>query len=522
MPVCQAPGPRCFPTSATAVSRPPTRTTSRTCSRAPGPPRPTSRPSSPSTCRPGSPAGRSARSSCRWGPGTSTGASWRSSRTSARTGSTRWTTRTAARRSSSRPTTTPTTPRSRGGAAPRRRDRGRLPALPDAVTLGREQTDSAVGPLPLTCVLAAATYDLAVGVLDVAPPGDVPLPLTDAAVGALVDVTAGLAARQGLEVTFLVRTPNTAWATATDAEGSWTTVRLEGSGLPDTGWPTVEGTEADVLDAASGRRQPVPMLVNRRLRLRDVPGPARRRARARRRPVAPRRCGAAGGGPRRRAHRPGVLPLRGARRALSPAAAAPRAQFVTSAAARWSARLTQSTETAPPSSRTATCAVLSTRNRCHGGAVEPDEHGDEELAEVLVGHQGHDVVRAVRRAQVGEEPARPGQREHVVRLEPAGPRRDRVDARPGDGGRADLLQRRERRALARAGGCGSPGRSGGCRRPRAGPAAGRRAARAPRRAAARSARPGSSGSSTGGWAGTAPGPGGARRRAPRPAGARAR
>jgi hypothetical protein len=142
---------------------------------------------------------------------------------------------------------------------------------PDAVTLGREPTESAVGPLPLTCVLAAATYDLAVGVLDVTPPGDVPLPLTDAAVGALVDVTAGLAARQGLEVTFLVRTPNTAWATATDAEGSWTTVRLLGSGLPDTGWPTVEGTEADVLDAASGRRQPVPMLVNRRLRLRDVP-----------------------------------------------------------------------------------------------------------------------------------------------------------------------------------------------------------------------------------------------------------
>ncbi|WP_088288707.1 hypothetical protein [Kineosporia sp. A_224] len=142
----------------------------------------------------------------------------------------------------------------------------------DAVTLGREATESAVGPLPLTCVLAAATYDLAVGVLDVAPPGDVPPPLTDAAIGALVDVTAGLAARQGLEVTFLVRTPDTAWATATDAEGSWTTVRLGGSGLADTGWPTVEGTAADVLDAASGRRQPVPMLLNRRLRLRDVPG----------------------------------------------------------------------------------------------------------------------------------------------------------------------------------------------------------------------------------------------------------
>ena len=143
---------------------------------------------------------------------------------------------------------------------------------PAAGTLGRERTESAVGPLPLTCVLGAATYDLAVGMLDVAPPGDVPPALTDAAIGALVDVTAGLAARQGLDVTFLVRTPDTAWAAATTPDGDWTTLRLAGSGLPDTGWPTVEGLAADVLDAASGRRPPLPMLLSRRLRLRDVPG----------------------------------------------------------------------------------------------------------------------------------------------------------------------------------------------------------------------------------------------------------
>ena len=143
---------------------------------------------------------------------------------------------------------------------------------PAAPTLGRELTESAVGPLPLTGALAAATYDLAVGMLDVAPPGDLPLPLTDAAIGALVDVTAGLAARQGLDVTFLVRTPDTAWSAATTPDGDWTTLRLAGSGLPDTGLPTVEGAAADLLDAASGRRPPVPMLLSRRLRLRDVPG----------------------------------------------------------------------------------------------------------------------------------------------------------------------------------------------------------------------------------------------------------
>ncbi len=143
---------------------------------------------------------------------------------------------------------------------------------PDAATVGRQPTGSVLGRLPLTCALAAATYDLAVHALDVVPPDGLPAPLADAAIGALVDVTAALAARQGLGVMFLVRTPGTAWATATTPRGDWTTARLDAPvDLADTGWPAVEGTEADVLDAASGRRSVVTMLVNRRLRLRDVP-----------------------------------------------------------------------------------------------------------------------------------------------------------------------------------------------------------------------------------------------------------
>lgn len=141
-----------------------------------------------------------------------------------------------------------------------------------AAALGRETTESALGALPVTCVLAAATYDLAVGCLDVAPPDDVPAPLTDAALAALVDVTAALAARQGLDVAFGARTPQTAWVASTSADGDWTTLHLGPADPDDAGWPAVEGAAEDLLDAAAGRRAPVPMLLSRRLRLRDAPG----------------------------------------------------------------------------------------------------------------------------------------------------------------------------------------------------------------------------------------------------------
>ncbi len=157
-------------------------------------------------------------------------------------------------------------------------DRARTTAVgflrsPDASRIGREPTASALGQLPVTCVLVAATYDLAVHALDVAEPDQVPAALYDAALGGLVDVTAALAARQGLDVTFLVRTPHAAWAAATTAAGDWTTVRLDvAAAAADTGRPAVEGAAADVLDASAGRRAPVPLLLSRRLRLRGVPG----------------------------------------------------------------------------------------------------------------------------------------------------------------------------------------------------------------------------------------------------------
>ncbi|MFP5335764.1 MAG: maleylpyruvate isomerase N-terminal domain-containing protein [Actinomycetes bacterium] len=144
----------------------------------------------------------------------------------------------------------------------------------DIEEAGRRWVDSVVGELPLTGLLVAQAYELAVHALDLAPAGAPPPPaeLLDAGVGAVVDVTGALAARRGMDVAFAVSTPDGQWATSAAGE-SWTTVRLGTDRLPrELPWPGVEGAAADVLDATSGRALAVQLLVTRRLRLHDVPG----------------------------------------------------------------------------------------------------------------------------------------------------------------------------------------------------------------------------------------------------------
>lgn len=156
-------------------------------------------------------------------------------------------------------------------------DRARDRALafltgPDVERLGREPADSPVGPLPLTCVVAASAYELAVHALDVTGADDVPPGLLDVGVGALVDTTGALAARSGVRTTFAVLTPGGGWACGAD-DDSWTTMRLEpGAPVSELGWPTLQGEAADVLDASAGRRPVIQLLLNRRLRLHDIPG----------------------------------------------------------------------------------------------------------------------------------------------------------------------------------------------------------------------------------------------------------
>jgi uncharacterized protein (TIGR03083 family) len=143
---------------------------------------------------------------------------------------------------------------------------------PDAETLGREPAESPVGPLPLTCVVAASAYELAVHALDIVEAADAPQELLRAGVGALVDTTGALATRAGLVARFAVITPIGSWACSGEDDG-WSTTRLDDAvSVGDLGWPSLQGEAADVLDAASGRRPALQLVLTRRLRLVDVPG----------------------------------------------------------------------------------------------------------------------------------------------------------------------------------------------------------------------------------------------------------
>jgi uncharacterized protein (TIGR03083 family) len=145
-------------------------------------------------------------------------------------------------------------------------------ASDEAETIGRHWTGSPVGLLPVTGVVAASAYELAVHALDIAAPHEVPASLLDAGIGALVDTTGALAARAGVEATFVVSTPLGSWACGSEGD-AWTTLRLDGEvNVRELRWPTVEGEAADVLDATAGRRPALAMVVSRRLRLHDVPG----------------------------------------------------------------------------------------------------------------------------------------------------------------------------------------------------------------------------------------------------------
>ena len=143
---------------------------------------------------------------------------------------------------------------------------------PDVAATGTVPVSSVIGELPLTGLLVARAYELAVHTLDLVPAGGAPPDdaLQTAGLGALVDVTGALLARQGLTTTFAVATPIAGWVVATSG-GDWTTASLErGRSLRSAGAPGVEGTAADVLDASAGRAPAAGLLLTRRLRPHDV------------------------------------------------------------------------------------------------------------------------------------------------------------------------------------------------------------------------------------------------------------
>lgn len=145
-------------------------------------------------------------------------------------------------------------------------------ASPEAASLGLTWTDSGVGSLPVSAVLLGSAFELAVHALDITSADEVSPALLNAGVAALVDLAGALAARRLINTTVAVVTPIGSWVTGTH-ERDWATMELPpGTMARSLGWPSVEGRAHDVLDAAAGRQLGAQLVLNRSLRLHDLPG----------------------------------------------------------------------------------------------------------------------------------------------------------------------------------------------------------------------------------------------------------
>ena len=140
----------------------------------------------------------------------------------------------------------------------------------DVRRLGTRHVRSVLGPLPLTTLVAAAAYELAVHALDLRGAGaPEPTPeLRSAGLAALVDTTGALAARCELSASGACVTPSGGWAFSA-VPGAWTTLELPAA---PGAWPTVLGEAEVLLDASAGRRAVPPLLARRELRLQHVGG----------------------------------------------------------------------------------------------------------------------------------------------------------------------------------------------------------------------------------------------------------
>jgi uncharacterized protein (TIGR03083 family) len=131
-------------------------------------------------------------------------------------------------------------------------------------------TVSTVGRLPVLSVVLGQAYELAVHGLDLvsagapAPPAEV----LQSGIAALADVTGALAAAGGIAAGAALATPDGGWAFAADGAG-WTVRRLAAGEAP--GAAVVAPAEL-LLDAASGRVNPVVALARRRLQVHQMAG----------------------------------------------------------------------------------------------------------------------------------------------------------------------------------------------------------------------------------------------------------
>ncbi|WP_104530473.1 maleylpyruvate isomerase family mycothiol-dependent enzyme [Blastococcus saxobsidens] len=129
---------------------------------------------------------------------------------------------------------------------------------------------SVVGRIPLLSVVLGQGYELAVHWLDLVSCGAEPPPadVLQAGLAALTDVTGALAADTGISGRVTLVTPDGGWGFTSDGDG-WQ-VRRVAAGVIDG--PAVEGAADLLLDAASGRVNPVPAVARRKLKVHDVGG----------------------------------------------------------------------------------------------------------------------------------------------------------------------------------------------------------------------------------------------------------
>jgi uncharacterized protein (TIGR03083 family) len=140
----------------------------------------------------------------------------------------------------------------------------------EPVELDTAPTVSVVGPIPLLSVVLGQAYELAVHGQDLVSCGAAP-PSADvlqSGLAALADVTGALAASMDIAGGVTLATPDGGWAFHSDG-GGWT-VESVPPGRADGA--AVEASADLLLDAASGRINPVPAVARRKLKVHDVGG----------------------------------------------------------------------------------------------------------------------------------------------------------------------------------------------------------------------------------------------------------
>lgn len=140
----------------------------------------------------------------------------------------------------------------------------------EPVELDTAPTVSVVGRLPLLSVVLGQAYELAVHGLDLVSCGAEPPPpeVLQSGLAALTDVTGALATSCGITGRVTLATPDGGWSFAADPEG-WV-VRSVPAGTYEG--PAVEASAELLLEAASGRVNPVPAVATRKLKVHDVGG----------------------------------------------------------------------------------------------------------------------------------------------------------------------------------------------------------------------------------------------------------